>query len=58
MVKQYKQCREKVKKVTVKSISKHEIELANYKFNPQRLYAYINSRRKDKSGITALKSAA
>ena len=53
----YKKCRYEVKKATSLSLKKFEFDIANDKYNPKRLFAYINSRQKVKLNISALNGA-
>ena len=54
LVHEYKSLRAQVKKLTNKRISEYEMDLASDKRNPKRLFTYINSRQKVKSGINSI----
>ena len=54
LVTQYKNIRSKVKKQTHITIAKFELNLANDKKNPKKLFKYINSRQKVISSISSL----
>ena len=55
LIKNYKSVRNRLKHESNKAIRKHEIELANDKKNPKRLFAYVNSKKTANESITAIK---
>jgi hypothetical protein len=52
----YKKARLDVKRATRLSIREHELSLANDKYNPKRLYAYVNRKKPITDSISCLKN--
>lgn len=56
LLNEYKCIRNNLKKMTRYTLRRYEIELANDKKNPKRLFAYINSKKKLNDAISAIKT--
>ncbi len=57
LMREYKEIRREIKKVTKTSVRAFEESLAKDKRNPKRLFAYVNSRQTVKSNIDSLRDA-
>ena len=55
LVREYREIRKEIKKITRRSVRAFEESIARDKKNPKKIFAYVNSRQSVKSNINAIR---